>query len=96
MTEDEDFPDLNVRVMFADDSRGELRQLPLNIGNRVTVLYEMTEDSQELTFAGVPNASEDETLHEILTGLIEYLYEMVKSDELREYLESVVEEEENN
>lgn len=91
---DDEMPDLEVRVMFADSGQGTLRQLPLNIGNRVTVLYELSGDSQELTFAGVPTPEEGETVHDLVTGLIEYLYESVKSDELKNYLDRV--EKENN
>lgn len=81
-------PDLDVKVMFADSGQGTLRTLPLNIGNTVTVLFEMTETTQELTFAGVPSPGEGETTHEMLTGLIEYLFESVKSDELKESLDN--------
>lgn len=91
---DDEIPDLEVRVMFADSGQGTLRQLPLNIGNKITVLYELSGDSQELTFAGVPTPEEGETVHDLVTRLIEYLYESVKGDELKDYLDRV--EKENN
>lgn len=91
---DDEMPDLKVSIMFADSRQGTLRQLPLNIGNRVTVLYELSGESQELTFAGVPTPGDGETVHDLVSGLIEYLYESVKGDELKEYLDSV--EKENN
>lgn len=90
----DEVPDLEVRVMFADSGQGTLRQLPLNIGDRVTVLYEFSRESQELTFAGLPTPDDGETIHELVTGLVEYLYELVKSDELRDYLDNA--EKENN
>lgn len=85
---EDEMPNLEVKVMFADSGQGTLRTLPMNIGNTVTVLFEMTETTQELTFAGVPTPGEGETVHEMLTGLIEYLFENVKSDELKDYLDN--------
>ena len=89
---DDEIPDLEVHVMLADSGQGTLRQLPLNIGNGVTVLYELSGDSQELTFAGIPTPEEGETVHDIVTELMGYLYEAVKSDELKNYLDKVEKE----
>lgn len=81
---DDVMPELELRVLFADSGQGEVRTVPLNIGNRFTVLYELTEESQSLIFAGVPTEDGVST-YEILKEVVEYLGDIV--DQAKEGLE---------
>lgn len=73
---DEFDEDLNISVMFAGGSNGELRTVPLNIGNRFHLLYELNEQGHSLTIAGLPGQDTLEQLmllRETLGLISEYL-----------------------
>ena len=68
--EDEFDEDLNISVMFASGSNGELRTVPLNIGNRFHLLYELNEQGHDLIIAGLPGDDTDTQL-EMLSEVVE-------------------------
>lgn len=70
--EDEFDDEIDIRVLFADSGSVELRQVPLNLGNRFHLLYELTETGHSLTIAGLPGDSTESqvTLLDEVQGFI--------------------------
>lgn len=71
--EDEFDDEIGISVLFADSGSVELRQVPLNLGNRFHLLYELTEKGHSLTIAGLPGSSTEEqvSLLEEVQGFIQ-------------------------
>lgn len=72
--------EVGVSVMFADSGEGELRTVPLNIGNRFHLIYELSETGHSITVSGLPGDSSDEQAS-LLDEVSGFIRETLASEE---------------